>query len=436
MWLTKSNLSAFAEYVFFLLAALLISDALTPLLYPETREVLELGDSNPNRLVLATAIYGLAVAMLILRFKSVIPLLSRRPEIILLMMLPIISATWSADPDAVAKRALAHCLTIAFCLYIVSRYTPDEFIERLLVSFGIGIGASILIAMVLPDIGVSHDQANAGAWKGVYGHKAIAGRMCALTLFLAFLYAPRNRLLGIVRLIILFSSILLCAMTQSRASWLLVMFGFGAMTIVQCLRFAKLSAGIRIAVAALIVILMIGIGVASFNDLLLSMGRDTTFSGRTKLWEAAVTVASDHHPWLGSGYRDFWLGPAAADVGRYLASWAKVPGHGHNGYLDTWLELGWVGLTLLLLFIVRTLLSVLSTSIREPKSNIWAIFAVFCMIFIVNNISATVAFRHTDIAWVLVILASLYTARPNGHVIQRRSNPVPLQSLPQMVKSQ
>jgi len=94
-----------------------------------------------------------------------------------------------------------------------------------------------------------------------------------------------------------------------------------------------------------------------------------------------------------------------------MTSWARMPAHGHNGYLDTWLELGWCGLAVLIFFLVRTVGAVLTCAVRQPQSNMWPVFAVCCLIFIVNNISATVALRHTDAAWVLIVAASLYAAK-------------------------
>lgn len=411
MRLTKNAALAAAEYGFFLIAMLLISDALTPVLYPPGRAQLELGDSNPNRLVLAIATYLISLLLLGPRMKQAMKLLLQRPEILLLMLLPLASIFWSADPLPVARRASAHLLTIIFCLYAATRYSPDEFFERLLVTFWIGMSASILLCIFVPSVGITHGIVNSGSWQGVYGHKAIAGRMCAISLFVALLYAPRTRLLHVIRVTTIALTLLLCAMTQSRASWLLVLFGAGATLVVQLLRTHRLSSGMRMLISAVIVVAMIIAGTAMFNDLLLSMGRDATFSGRTKLWTSAIRVASDHHPWFGAGYRDFWLGPSVGEVQRYLTAWARMPAHGHNGYLDVWLELGWVGLFLLIFFLVRTVAAVLSAAVKQPKSQIWGVFAVCCLIFIVNNISASVALRHTDAAWVFIILASLYTAR-------------------------
>lgn len=435
MRLTKSGVLGAAEYVFFIVAMLLISDALTPILYPPSREELDLGDSNTNRLFLAIVIYLLATALLFPRIRAALTILTRRPEVLLLVLLPLASVLWSADPGPVMRRATAHMLTVLFCLYVVTRYSPEEFFERLLISFWIGMVASILVGLFLPQIGITQGSVNSGAWMGVYGHKAIAGRMCAVSLFVALLYSPRAKWLHVVRISTIICTLALCALTQSRASWLLVLLGGGGALLVQFLRIERLSTGLRIAITATTLTAMVVIGTATFDDLLLSMGRDATMSGRTKLWESAILVAADKHPWFGAGYRDFWLGPAVQDVARYLSSWARMPAHGHNGYLDTWLELGWFGLVVLIFFLVRTIFAVLSASIQQPKSNIWPVFAVCCFIFIVNNISATVALRHTDAAWVLILLASFYTARTRLELDDDRSDAARQANLAQTKKT-
>lgn len=411
MRLTKDSLVEFAEYAFFLIAMLLISDALTPILYPQHREALDLGDSNPNRLFLATVIYLVAFVLMIPRLKQAIAILAKRPELILLILLPLASVLWAADTLPVARRAGAHALTVIFCLYVVTRYSADEFFERLLVTFWIGMCASVLLCIFVPQIGVTQGLTNAGAWNGVYGHKAVAGRMCTVSLFVALLYSPRTVTLKIIKISTIIATLILCAGTQSRASWLLMIFGGGATLVAQLLRFQRLSLSVRLMICLTIVVAMVILGTATFNELLLAMGRDATFSGRTKLWDAAIAVAADNHPWFGSGYRDFWLGPSVSLVARYLTAWARMPAHGHNGYLDTWLELGWIGLAILTVFLVRTIVAVLTSAVKQPTSNIWPVFAVCCLIFMVNNISATVALRHTDAAWVLIILASLYTSK-------------------------
>jgi O-antigen ligase len=78
-----------------------------------------------------------------------------------------------------------------------------------------------------------------------------------------------------------------------------------------------------------------------------SVGRDTTFTGRTNLWSYLGNL--DKNWLLGSGYESFWLGP------RLEAAWKVFhwgPTQAHNGYIEMYIELGLVGLLTLLLVLL------------------------------------------------------------------------------------
>ena len=72
------------------------------------------------------------------------------------------------------------------------------------------------------------------------------------------------------------------------------------------------------------------------------VGRDTTLTGRTEIWERALALVSN--PVWGAGFETFWLGP------RLIAMWKAfpvfLPNQAHNGYLEMYLNLGIVGLVL------------------------------------------------------------------------------------------
>src|SRR5436309_12981576 len=70
-------------------------------------------------------------------------------------------------------------------------------------------------------------------------------------------------------------------------------------------------------------------------------------AGRSELW--AELLHESTRPILGSGYQSFWLGPG----GKHM--WAKYsfhPNQAHNGYLETYLNGGLIGLCLLMAMIV------------------------------------------------------------------------------------
>ncbi len=77
---------------------------------------------------------------------------------------------------------------------------------------------------------------------------------------------------------------------------------------------------------------------------ILSLGRDMTLTGRTDIWNDLMAIGYKN-PSFGSGYGSFWIGNLTHDL------WDKYPFEvksAHNGYLDVFLELGVVGLFLLI----------------------------------------------------------------------------------------
>lgn len=79
------------------------------------------------------------------------------------------------------------------------------------------------------------------------------------------------------------------------------------------------------------------------------LGRDPTLTDRTYVWNDVLSMDTD--PILGTGFESFWLGE------RLEKLWAKYwwrPNQAHNGYIETYLNLGIVGVLLLVALIVDT----------------------------------------------------------------------------------
>lgn len=373
---------------------------------------LELGNSNPKQLLMALALYGVTTSLLVWRPGDVVEMLQRRPDVVLIALWPLASCFWAADPGVVFRRAAAHALTVVFCLYLVSRLTPEQLLRRLMIVLAIGGVLSLVVGTVLPGIGVTQGGPNAGAWRGIYGHKVFLGRMCVVAICAALSLPARNRNERWVRFIVLSSFSLLLLLSQSRTSWLLAIGCMGALLVFNMLRAPRLSKGLKITVAALAAIGVVGFGVASFTGLLSAFGRDMTFSGRTNLWNAAIHVASETHPWVGVGYRGFWVGETAEEVRSRLVSFHNVLDHAHNGYLDTWLELGYFGLAILIGFALLTLVRIVKRLLQEPGEAVWVALALQLVVFLLGNSAATLAFMHSDLAWAMVLLGALYTIWP------------------------
>jgi exopolysaccharide production protein ExoQ len=96
-------------------------------------------------------------------------------------------------------------------------------------------------------------------------------------------------------------------------------------------------------------------------DTLKTLGRDPTLTDRTDIWAAALRLVQN--PFLGTGFESFWLGSRLDTI--WDLFWFH-PMQAHNGYLETFLNLGWAGVILLGV----VLISGYRTSMRFWRSNL------------------------------------------------------------------
>ena len=86
-----------------------------------------------------------------------------------------------------------------------------------------------------------------------------------------------------------------------------------------------------------------------YSRMLDVLGRDATLTDRTHLWGDVISLQDS--PILGVGFESFWLGERAVILGE---EWWWHPNQAHNGYIETYLNLGFVGLFLLVGVILST----------------------------------------------------------------------------------
>lgn len=398
------------ESFYIFISLLLVTQALEPLLLIGSSNSDDaLSDSNPASLLSALVVYVLAFGLLMQRPRRALATVKNNPLLVAVFALPLLSVVWSVDPGTTFRRAVALMMTGIFCVYIAQRLSPQEFLRRLLLALFVGGVLSLLYTIADPQQAIEHSMINTGSWKGVYGHKAILGRIAAVAVAVSVYVRPKYIWERPMRWATIAIFIFLGIKSQSRASWLMMLGAFAFMFLILILRNKRLSSGIKLTIVLAIGFCVLATVAALFNVILAEMGRDDTFSGRTSLWTGAIAVAKASHPVLGAGYRAFWTEAGSGGVREYVFDWARLPTHGHNGYLDVWLDLGIPGVALFAVFAVVTIWRIARRVLREPGETSWAAFGIFFFIFLLNNLSVTVAFKHTDIAWIFAVLACLYT---------------------------
>jgi O-antigen ligase len=87
-----------------------------------------------------------------------------------------------------------------------------------------------------------------------------------------------------------------------------------------------------------------------YEPFLEMMGRNASLTERKPLWDELLRWGAQN-PMLGTGFESFWLGDRRETIWDTM-KWA--PSQAHNGYLETYINTGLVGLCLLLCLLVAT----------------------------------------------------------------------------------
>jgi exopolysaccharide production protein ExoQ len=135
---------------------------------------------------------------------------------------------------------------------------------------------------------------------------------------------------------------------------------------------------------------------------------DSSLTGRTIIWDFANYEIA-RRPLQGWGYQSFWLaGPGAPSIVD-APGWVKTMPDAHNGYVDTKLELGYVGLAFLLVFIVATLHGVGRMADRN-LARAWLVLSL-ALFVIAYNFFESLWMRGYEFLWVLFLVLAAETAR-------------------------
>jgi len=147
------------------------------------------------------------------------------------------------------------------------------------------------------------------------------------------------------------------------------------------------------------------------GSMLQSLGRNSTLTGRTQIW--AAVLAQHINPVLGTGFESFWMGNRLQSV--WSLSQVGIE-EAHNGYLELYLNLGWVGLMLLAVLIVSGYRHAMSLFQRDAASGrLRVAFLTAGMIY-----SCTEAgFRMMSPVWIGFLLAILSVPGSANNSVQR-----------------
>lgn len=275
------------------------------------------------------------------------------PWLIAFFVYTLISIFWSEFPFIAFRRwikILGHPIMV---LVILTDPQPLEAVKRLLKRLAyVLVPLSICFIKYFPQFGRGFDSWTGQAYNtGVTMNKNELGYLCLVfgmfffwnTLHILKMRKGRARRKELMLNVGFFALNYWLLMEASSATSLLTMLiGIGIIWFVGLPFVNRQQVGWYIA-GAVVVFAALEPFLGIYEHVVKGVGRNLTLTDRTDVWNAVLGLQAS--PIFGTGFESFWLG------NRLDTMWAKFPFHpteAHNGYIEMYLNLGWVGVALLI----------------------------------------------------------------------------------------
>lgn len=281
-------------------------------------------------------------------------------------LLGMLSAGWSPEPVSAFRSGAMMVLHFLIMVTVASRLTRQQIVRAV---FFAGV---IAIAFAAPLI-------NTFDTGGPYGSKnifAIRMLICVLASLAVAFEVKENILLRLFAVPVLIIALVFTLAADSATALVFAITGILVMTALWMFwqpvtRVRHLRSFVLLTFVA-----FVAVGVLAFlalpnnrivDDFLGALGKDTTLTNRTIIWEAGIRAAQEK-PWFGLGLDGFWRDStgAAQTLNELDSKPFGTKLSFHNSYIEVWVALGYVGLSA---FIVAISWSYLTTIVGWFKSQ-------------------------------------------------------------------
>jgi len=298
------------------------------------------------------------------------------------------SIVWSDMIFVSFKRCVRELTALVMALVVLTEPAPLQALQSLFRrTIYVLVPFSLLLIKYYPPIGVMYSRWTGEIqWIGVTLQKNSLGRICLTAIFFliwTLIRRRKRREPTVARyqnhadIFVLFLSAWLLRGPSMWAASATAIYALTAGLLglwgLSWSRRHKMLPGPTMLASIVAVIVVVGtitpfVGGSNLAGFTSAVGRDSTFTGRTEIW-AEYVPAVKKRPLFGYGFGGFY----------------KVPAEAHNGYLDVWLGLGFVGVVITGMFLVST---VRRAALLLPRNFDWAALTIcFTVMAAIHNIS-------------------------------------------------
>lgn len=319
-----------------------------------------------------SVLVGLTLAAVVVSFRM--PWHQLKVPLVLLafVALSVLSITWSATRPVTALAALVMVLTTYVTVVTVRAHSNVRFMELLYRGLQISLFGGLVFELVVatlyrndvfpvvndltsiagtsPDPWSENNLFAGGPIQGFVGNRNPFGAIALFTAIVAFILMLEKRISRTDAVVTLAAAgavhLLTMSATVSASAIYIAVLAVAGMVI----RAAPVSLKRVLSFGVLACSAVVAILTLKYRDLIFgAFDRGGDITNRTELWHEVISTAMQRpEGWGFVGYWPVWDSPyknIVDDSGVFAA-------HAHNAYLDAWLQLGLIGLALIIVIVV------------------------------------------------------------------------------------
>lgn len=369
-------------------------------------------DGSPLDAATFGVLLAFAIGVLMTRYRRTRVLLVSSWPILVYFFYCLLSVSWSYYPDVSFKRWIKAIGDLAMVLVIVTDRQPVVSLSRLISRLGfILLPASVLLIKYFPELGRGYtpigEQMNTGVTtnKNVLGVVLLVISLCTLWRVMAIMRdkgtSNRRRHL-FAHWILLGFGVMLFEMAHSATSIACFILGGGLIIATNLRLFRSRPVWVHALCFAIIFVGGVAFLLGGEGGVARALGRDSNLSGRTVIWAALIPAAPN--PVIGSGFEDFWISPNVKEFQSRMVGWwhPEVLNEAHNGYIEVYLNLGWVGVGLISTILVTGYWRAVTAFRLNPQ--VGSLFLAYIIVSAVYSITEA-GFRMLDPIWIFFLLS-------------------------------
>jgi O-antigen ligase len=138
-----------------------------------------------------------------------------------------------------------------------------------------------------------------------------------------------------------------------------------------------------------------------------ALGRNSTLTDRTKIWQ--ILLNWDINPLLGVGFESFWLGDRMNQFSELFQG--IMINEAHNGYLETYIQLGLLGVLITLAMLLAAYFKALRALVSNFDFGRFRLAYLFA--FIAYNWTEAGFRTHCFPFFIFFLIAIDYNVRPD-----------------------